>query len=192
MTEPALPVKRDGQGAERHGPKPNFNHRGTENTEKRFASRTSWEYLKDVSPFPSHRPFLRYWLPAAIWAALIFCGSAVPSTAFPDAIRSELFWDKLGHEIEYALLGALLFRALVRGHCWPAGSAVALTVLISSAYGWSDEFHQRFVPGRTFDWQDVLMDGIGGIIGASMAAVFFVWRRKTTRRPAPIAPGPAQ
>ncbi len=59
------------------------------------------------------------------------------------------------HLILYMTLGYLVYRALIlsagRYSIWVAWGA-------SSLYGLSDEFHQRFVPGRTFQWLDIVFD----------------------------------
>lgn len=95
------------------------------------------------------------WLPIAAWAALIFALSSVHS------IDSGLgVWDdvlrKLGHVTEYAVLGALLARALPRPR--PA-------FVLGVAYAASDEFHQHFVPGRTGAPLDVAIDAAGVLVG---------------------------
>jgi VanZ family protein len=98
---------------------------------------------------------LSLWLPVALWAAVIFALSSVPS------LNSGLgAWDlilrKLAHSGEYALLAALLFRALARP--WPA-------FLAAVAYAASDELHQHFVRGRAGTARDVAIDTAGALIG---------------------------
>jgi VanZ family protein len=98
---------------------------------------------------------LTTWLPVAVWAALIFTLSSIPS------LDSGLgTWDtglrKLAHLAEYAVLGALLFRALRRE---PA--AIAL----GSLYAVTDEVHQAFVSGRQGSALDWLIDTAGVIAG---------------------------
>ena len=56
---------------------------------------------------------------------------------------------------------------------WVWGPAVVLMVLIlmiTTAYGLTDEFHQRFVPGRTADVRDLAADTIGALFG-----ILLVW-----------------
>jgi VanZ family protein len=86
-----------------------------------------------------------------VWAAVIFTFSSVPS------LNSGLgTWDTIlrkgAHLTEYAILGALLLRAV--GHAVPA-------FLIAVAYATSDELHQHFVRGRHASPVDVLIDSIG-------------------------------
>ena len=98
---------------------------------------------------------LTAWLPVAVWAAVIFTLSSIPS------LDSGLdTWDtvlrKLAHLAEYAVLGALLYRALRRE---PA--AIAL----GSLYAVTDEVHQAFVSGRHGSPLDWLIDTIGVVAG---------------------------
>jgi VanZ family protein len=94
------------------------------------------------------------WLPVVVWAALIFAVSSVPS------LDSGLgTWDlglrKLAHLAEYAVLGALLARALPELAAQWAGIA----------YAASDELHQAFVPGRFGSLLDVAIDAAGVLVG---------------------------
>jgi VanZ family protein len=98
---------------------------------------------------------LTAWLPVAVWAALIFTLSSIPS------LDSGLgTWDtvlrKLAHLAEFAVLGALLYRALRRE---PA--AIAL----GSLYAVTDEIHQTFVSGRQGSPLDWLIDTVGVLAG---------------------------
>jgi|RhiMetdeSRZDD1v2_1073273.scaffolds.fasta_scaffold783513_2 VanZ like protein len=112
-----------------------------------FRASLSWAVV------PARR--LSHWLPVVAWAALIFALSSVPS------LSSGLgFWDlvlrKAAHVTEYAILGALLFRALERE--LPAFA-------IGLAYAVTDEIHQHFVHGRHASPVDVLIDAAGIAIG---------------------------
>jgi VanZ family protein len=98
------------------------------------------------------------WLPALAWAAVIFGLSSVSS------LDTGLgFWDyvlrKLAHVTEYAILGALLAHALRRRD--------ALAVGLGIAYAATDELHQHFVPGRVGAPLDVLIDGVGVLVGVA-------------------------
>ena len=104
---------------------------------------------------------LRLWAPVVLWAAVIFVFSSVP-----DLGTGLGTWDlvlrKLAHTVEFALLGALLLRAL-------RSELPALAAGI--AYAVSDEVHQLFVEGRRGSPVDVLIDAVG------VAAGVIVWRR---------------
>ena len=81
--------------------------------------------------------------------------------------------DKHEHFFFYGILGALTVRALAKG-TWRGitFAAVCGAVVISSAYGVSDEFHQRFVPGRDYEVLDMVADGSGA---AAAACVLWAW-----------------
>ncbi len=84
-----------------------------------------------------------FWLPAMLWAATLFVLSAQPLPKIGPQFHNV---DKIHHLIAYAVLGALVMFALRRAHNLPLPKAALLAILIASAYGATDEFHQRFVP----------------------------------------------
>ena len=106
---------------------------------------------------------VRTWVPVVLWAAVIFALSSIPSLS-----TGLGFWDlllrKLAHAAEFAILGALLLRALER----PLAAFAAAV-----AYAASDELHQHFVRGRHASPVDVAIDAAGvalGILALGLAA----------------------
>jgi VanZ like family len=98
---------------------------------------------------------LRLWLPVVLWAALIFGLSSIPQLG-TGLGTWDLVLRKLAHFCEYAILGALLLRALGREtHAVAAGVAYAAT----------DELHQHFVAGRHAAFRDVAIDAAGVLAG---------------------------
>lgn len=120
--------------------------------------------------------FVRYWTPVLVYAALIYYGSAqsYPDRDLPSVLS--VFNDKVLHAAEYAVLGALCFRAF-RWGTWVFESrqALVLAVATASLYGVSDELHQLFVPFRESSWQDWAADTIGASLGA-LAVFAMQWR----------------
>src|SRR3954447_6383237 len=108
---------------------------------------------------------LTVWLPVLAWAAVIFAFSSIPSLSSGLGI-----WDtvlrKGAHLTEYAVLGALLYRALGR-----ESSALAAGI----AYAATDELHQHFVRGRHPSPVDVGIDAVGLALG------MLVWLRVRDR-----------
>jgi VanZ family protein len=100
------------------------------------------------------------WGPPVLWAGLIFALSSIPDLGTDLGV-----WDtvlrKLAHTAEFAILGALVYRA--------AGTAPA-AILLSSAYAASDELHQSFVSGRHGSPLDWLIDTLGVVVGVAAAA----------------------
>lgn len=121
---------------------------------------------------------LRYWGPVALYAALIFAGSAISNP--PEAIASVLkaVSDKVLHMCEYGVLGALAYRACrYAAGPWVAQHAVIVAAFGCAVYGLSDEVHQLFVPSRHGDPLDLVADTTGALLGAWM------WRWVEWRNP---------
>jgi VanZ family protein len=120
----------------------------------------------------SHRR-LSAWAPPLLYAALVFGLSSLsrPQDLVPLALLSH---DKLIHLAEYAVLGALLARALAAGG-QPLARAFAWALVVGALYGASDELHQAFVPGRDASALDWTADAAGTALGA--AALLFLRRR---------------
>jgi VanZ family protein len=110
----------------------------------------------------------RLWAPVVLVAAIIFAFSSVPSLG-TGLGTWDLVLRKIAHLTEYAVLGALLQRAL-------AHSGIA--ILIGAVYAASDEIHQHFVQGRHAAWYDVVIDTVGVAIGV------VAWNRLRRRRAA--------
>jgi VanZ family protein len=98
---------------------------------------------------------IRLWAPVLAWCGLIFALSSVP-----DLGTGLGTWDlalrKLAHVGEYAVLGALLLRAIGR---------TAVAAAVGVLYAASDELHQQFVPGRQAAVLDVAIDAAGVVAG---------------------------
>jgi VanZ family protein len=82
------------------------------------------------------------------------------------------------HMAAYAGLGVITARATGRGWRNVSGRAVLGAVVIASAYGVSDEYHQLFVSGRSFDVLDMVADAIGAAVGASGVWAWSIIRRR--------------
>ena len=131
-----------------------------------------------------NRNFIKYWLPVVFWMCFILWMSTetfssrntsalvetilpllIPEISSQELALIHVFMRKLGHFIEYFILGILFFRAF-RGGSTASCSwrwyffAVTLIVLWAA----SDEFHQSFVPTRTASIVDVGIDTAGGIL----------------------------
>ena len=97
----------------------------------------------------------RAWAPIVLWAAVIFAFSSIPSLS-SGLGTWDLILRKIAHLSEYAILGALLLRAIQRP---------AVAILAGALYAVTDEVHQHFVRGRHAAWYDVLIDTVGVAIG---------------------------
>jgi VanZ family protein len=116
----------------------------------------------------SGRRVVVWWLPTALWAAIIFLLSSKsirhrPSWWFPHA-------DKVIHAGLFGTLSFLVFLAFRRGHELGRRAAAILAVTVAVGYGAVDEIHQRFVPHRSSDLRDLAADAAGAVAAAALAA----------------------
>ncbi|MBT2583958.1 VanZ family protein [Planococcus sp. ISL-109] len=139
------------------------------------------------------------WLSPVLWMALIFYLSHQPagvSSGISSGLARQLFevvepvvpvefetihtlLRKNAHFLAYFVLAILLVRALrksgvgvTRAFVWAfVGSAV---------YAVSDEVHQLFIPGRSGEMRDVLIDSAGAAAGLVVYGVvsFFKWQQQ--------------
>ena len=105
------------------------------------------------------------WAPVIVWAGVIFAFSTIPSLG-TGLGTWDLVLRKLAHGAEFAVLGALLFRAT---RSWP------LALIAGSAYAATDEVHQMFVDGRVGSPVDWAIDTAGVGVGI---ALYLLWRRR--------------
>jgi len=120
--------------------------------------------------------WLWVWGPAAAqMIAIFFLSNQAKLPSLPGGLTGYT-----GHLIGYALLGALMLRALVGADCRRLTPGIALAAwALSCGYGITDEFHQSFVPGRTATFDDLVADACG----AALSIVgLVIWRR--VRQPA--------
>jgi VanZ family protein len=136
----------------------------------------------------SPRSLLIYWLPVALWMALIFgmstgFGASQRTSRIigpilrwfnPDIQEETIRGIQLGirktaHVAEYAILALLCLRAIRQTPSgerrpWDKRSAI-IALAIATLYAATDEWHQSFVPGREGAIRDVFIDAAGAAIG---------------------------
>lgn len=124
------------------------------------------------------RTFVRRWGPALSVMAVIFAASSTPGRELPSFGGWDMVVKKGGHAAGYALLAMAYARGLADG-----GRATPLQLLLAAGlaglYGLTDEFHQRFTPGRQPAPVDVLIDAVGAVAGAGLLGL---WQRRWPRR----------
>ena len=120
------------------------------------------------------------WLPAILWAGTLFFLSS--QSSLPSIAPAVPDFDKVEHFGVYGLLGILVIDAVRRSSTLTLPKAVLVAILITSAYGASDEFHQRFVPNRSCDVWDWTADTIGGILGVATYTAYESRRSQKANR----------
>jgi hypothetical protein len=115
----------------------------------------------NVTAMNCSRRILSYWFPPIAWVVTIFVLSSLTFASHEPGFPHE---DKFFHAGLFALLSMLFFFAFFyeRGLRW--AKAALLAILMTSAYGATDEFHQRFTPGRNCDIRDWMADTVGSTV----------------------------
>jgi len=137
---------------------------------------------------------LKYWLPPALWMAVIMVlssdvGSAehtgrwlVPLLRLlaPSATPTQLdalhgLVRKAGHLTEYAMLAALWYRAFARGRHLTPRAAATIAFAICLVWAILDEARQSLEPSRTASIKDVAIDAIGALLAMLVAILGWRW-----------------
>lgn len=136
------------------------------------------------------------WLAVLLWMGIIFYLSHQPATKSSElssgivdfvvqtldklipikALDLELFHHMIrkgAHFTAYFILGMLVMFAMEKStrHSY---KSIILTLVICVGYAISDEVHQLFIPGRSGEVRDVLIDGSGATVGIG----FYLLARK--------------
>ena len=80
---------------------------------------------------------------------------------------------KSAHMFSYCLLAILLFMSVYEKDI---KKAIIVAFIGTFLYACSDEFHQLFIPGRSGEFRDVMIDSLGGTIG--LILIRFIARYK--------------
>jgi len=123
------------------------------------------------------------WLPALGVMAVIFVLSSQSGLRVSADAEVDGPLRTLAHFSVYALLAAALLYA-VSGPRRPSAMSATIAVAVAMLFGVSDEIHQAFVPDRTGQLQDVLVDGMGAVVGALVALALL--RSATSRAGQPL------
>ncbi len=129
------------------------------------------------------KSYLWYQLPVVLWAAAIFIESAVPAREIPKFPHG---FDKIVHATLFFIFCWLTHRALKFQNVeWLSRISLFLAPVGTAIYGFSDEYHQIFVPGRTPDVYDLFADIAGASIYLLIITVAARGRRKKQNTVAP-------
>ncbi len=142
--------------------------------------------------------FVRYGLPvfavmAAIFAVSQISGATISESSINDSARGFFgrYTNEIAHFIEFFVLSGLVMRWRLAvkvpsgaGQLDPAmlRSAGQMAVLLAVLYAVSDEAHQWFISDRSLELVDLLIDGIGAVMGTAVyLSVFQAWRLQRSR-----------
>ena len=135
--------------------------------------------MSATSQKTSARRIALAWLPTVAYMLLIWFLSSAPISV---SLEDVPFKDKGVHVIEYGTLAVLSAYAISRS--WPRLGllrALSWAAALTFSWGYLDELHQAFVPGRDSDALDVLADTIGAFAGTTCFGLFERLRRTVSR-----------
>jgi acetobutylicum phosphotransbutyrylase len=78
------------------------------------------------------------------------------------------------HSLEYLILGVLTINLLIQTQV--KENKMIITILFCFIYAATDEIHQLFISGRTFEYFDIFMDMVGTLIGTLITKL--IWKHK--------------
>jgi VanZ family protein len=118
---------------------------------------------------------------ASLWAFFLLALTSWPSPPEVPVLSGLPSIDKVVHSLLYGVFGWLVFRA-VR---WPGrpGFTCSRALAIVGAlavFGVADETHQAFIPGRSMEGRDAVMDVAGAALGTLVAG----WTERRRKRAA--------
>jgi VanZ family protein len=123
---------------------------------------------------------MRYQLPPLVWASLVFVESSIPGHAFPS---TPFGTDKVVHVAIFFILGWLSHRAFTHQSSELISKmSLYLTQVVTILYGFADEFHQLFVPGRSADMYDMAADALGGFLFIAVFLAVKLFRKNASRK----------
>lgn len=118
--------------------------------------------------------------------AIIFALSS--RSELPDLDGGRGLQNIAGHFLIYAALGVTLaLFACSLG--WEKRRVLLFAVVIATFYGLTDEFHQSFVPHRSVEIKDIIVDFLGATVGA-LAIVWWFSSHRLTNAKSDAAPNP--
>ena len=147
------------------------------------------------------KPFLpgwvKAWLPAIIWSAVIFFASTdtfsaehtasiiepilrwLMASVSQDRVEAmHFFIRKSAHFTEYFIFFLLLYRGILSGRKGWRWSWAFVAWFIAAAYACLDEIHQSFVASRTASPWDSLLDSTGALAALFVLFVFYRFFRR--------------
>lgn len=128
-----------------------------------------------------------------IWAGVIFMlsseGSDTSSGRSDAVVQTVRSWGvgsdsetdvltflvrKSAHITAYFIFGVLAYN-VVRLYSLSRAKKLLVSIGLVVAYAMSDEFHQLFVPGRSAELRDVLIDSVAGVVGVLLCYLVVQW-----------------
>lgn len=108
------------------------------------------------------KAIIKKWAPAILMGTIIFLFSSIHGNTIQKTGLGQESIQINAHFFLYFLLSLTFYKAT---------NNILLSIVLSFFYSITDEFHQTFVPGRSFQILDIFVD----TIGASLAGLI-LWK----------------
>lgn len=82
------------------------------------------------------------------------------------------------HFLEYLVLGLLVMNVLKQNKI--SENVILISIMFCFIYAITDEIHQIFIPGRTFEYLDISLDTLGSILGSILGYQIF-WKENVPK-----------
>ncbi|MGL5693387.1 MAG: VanZ family protein [Peptostreptococcaceae bacterium] len=93
---------------------------------------------------------------------------------------------KSAHMFLYFILAILVFSYIIKRNIELTNKILIkqmiITITVVFLYACTDEIHQLYIPGRSGEFRDVMVDTTGGIIGTLLASGIYIQLNKTKKR----------
>ena len=122
----------------------------------------------------SPRTVLHTHLPALIWSLVVLVLLVTPGDEIPE-LGAWKWLDKPAHALLFAVHCGLLASSLASSRMRDRG--LSLAAVVSGLYAVLLEAAQIRVPGRSWEWWDLVAD----LVGIAVAALFIAGRRARLR-----------
>ena len=100
------------------------------------------------------------WVIVLIWMGVIFYFSSQPDLKSDLPSSWDLFFRKIAHIAEFAVLTYFLTKAFF-AHGMSRTKLLIFSAFVAIAYAFFDEYHQTFTSGRMGSLKDVFIDSLG-------------------------------
>ncbi len=119
------------------------------------------------------RPFARYLLIA--WLLTIIILSSIPNipTLKIHTAHNEFRLDYLIHFSEYGILTFITFLSFAGDEFRLRFRKILLITICLTLFAYLDEFHQKIIPGRTYNIRDFLSNASGVLVAVIFTIVIF-------------------
>ncbi|MES2777058.1 MAG: VanZ family protein [Bacteroidota bacterium] len=123
-------------------------------------------------------------LPAITWFIITFILLTLPGSAFPkQSWLDNIQFDKIVHIALFAILVTLFFKPFIKAHTSNFKKKTQLIQIAGLAfvYGILMEFVQKiWIPNRSFDFFDIVADGLGSFLPLLFFRQILKWGNKWT------------